>query len=113
MFGTVSALTTVTTAALCFVTQRKKFFGDIDPHGTKEVSSKQPNNYTSYRKNFACEPELNSPGITSYSEVVCHCTNQKNQLWFSPVAFPCCRRYDVPRQSSAACNALKCSKPRF
>ena len=35
---------------------------------------------------------------------------RKNHLWSSPVAFPFYRTYDVLRQSSAACKALKVPK---
>jgi hypothetical protein len=35
---------------------------------------------------------------------------RKNHLWSSPVVFPFYRTYDVLRQSSAACKALKVLK---
>ena len=33
-----------------------------------------------------------------------------SHLWSTPVAFPFCRTYDLPRESSAACKAFKVLK---
>ena len=52
------------------------------------------------------EPTRKQSG-TGRKETLIGIAVQKNHLWSSPVVFPFFRTYDVLRQSSAACKALK------
>jgi hypothetical protein len=53
-----------------------------------------------------------APVLAEVSAVTASLWNeyQMSHLWSKPVAFPFCRTYDVPQQSSAASKALKVLK---